>query len=210
METDEFRPLFLLAIVFLFVTGLGFLFKADLTGPDADFSDWLSSTFSSGILDSVSRAVDVAGGIPVLIALSVLMMLFPRTRIIGTVCLVVSVVAWAADSFLLKLIVARPRPYDYFEADVLSHWSQYSYVSGHAVATSAFAAALYAFSKKLSLVFFAYSAFVCFMRVYSLSHYLSDVFMGAVFGICFALILASWAETFSQRFWGRVRPSAGD
>ena len=209
MDTDDIRPFILLAVVFLIITGLGFIFKADLTETEAEFSDWFSSCFASGLMDSVSRAVDIAGGLPVVAGLSVLMMLFPRTRFIGTVCLLVSVIAWAADSFLLKPIVERPRPYDYFEVDVVSNWSHYSYVSGHAVATSAFAAALYAYSRKMSLVFFGYSAFVCFMRVYSLSHYLSDVMMGAVFGVCFALILATAAERFSLRFWKRVRPAEG-
>lgn len=90
----------------------------------------------------------------------------------------------------LKPLVARSRPYDLLEYEILlPALSDYSFPSGHTSASFAAATAVYAMNKKWGTIAFVFAGLMGFSRLYLGVHFPSDVFFGAFLG-CFAAKIA--------------------
>lgn len=84
-------------------------------------------------------------------------------------------------SFLMKLMIHRPRPF--FEAFYpIVHWPDYSFPSIHAVAAFAAIPILDREFPKLRWFWLLFASLVLFSRIYLGMHYLSDVMFGALIG----------------------------
>lgn len=97
-------------------------------------------------------------------------------------------------SYLLKGIVARPRPFVVFpDAYVLAQEKSFSFPSTHAMQSFMAATVAAAFLKGRG-VYFAFATLVAFSRVYLGVHYVSDVICGALLGILIGCILVRIAK----------------
>ena len=91
---------------------------------------------------------------------------------------------------LLKNIVSRIRPYD-LKQDIellIKRLSDYSFPSGHTLASFEAATVLMIKDKRLGIPALILAILIAFSRIYLYVHYPSDVLAGILFGIAFAFL----------------------
>lgn len=120
-----------------------------------------------------------------------IMLLFQRTRRAGVAALLAVALGAVFTNLILKNAVARPRPYADESSPFYAFWqaagsmkeSEFSFPSGHATASAAFAAALVcAFNKKTSWLYLFLPLVMGVTRVYFQVHFASDVLFGLLIG----------------------------
>lgn len=132
----------------------------------------------------------------VFIILSIIFMLFKRTRKLG-ICMFGAIACGAImTNFVLKDFIARPRPFEYSE--VYASWWQaagavvedgFSFPSGHATATMAAMTAVFlCCNKKYSWTGFLLVMLMGMSRNYLMAHFPSDILGGALVGFIGAVI----------------------
>jgi len=95
-----------------------------------------------------------------------------------------ALVSSAFVSYLLKIIVARPRPNILLNIIPLVGSSGFSFPSGHAAVTFSALPVMNKEYPQLKYVWTTAAVLVALSRVYLGVHYLSDVIFGAVLGYC--------------------------
>ena len=91
----------------------------------------------------------------------------------------------------LKPLVARPRPYVFFDhiaAYLSSGESDFSFPSGHTIASFEASVALILGNKKLGIPAVILAVLISFSRLYLYVHYPTDVLASVVLGIGLALL----------------------
>lgn len=159
-------------------------------------------------------------GIP-LIILSILLMLFRKTRRFGTAMLISVAIGALFTNCCLKILIARPRPYSDQTAELLGTnlfkelWltvgqnmeSDKSFPSGHT--TAAFATMMAVFlvgNKKVSWTAFIFAFLMAVARIYLVVHFASDVLAGIIVGVI-AGILGTWiAKKIPQAYYKSEKP----
>ena len=110
-------------------------------------------------------------------------------------------------SYLIKIIVARPRPFQkrlvsalqiaiYFVKDNFLTWNS-SFPSFQAMLVFSAVPILSKEFKKLKYIWFVFACLVAFSRVYFGLHYLSDVLAGAVIGYLIGFLMVFVEEKYS-------------
>ena len=131
------------------------------------------------------------GGI-FLIILSILLILFKKTRRYGTAMLLALAIGALFTNCFLKIVIARPRPYTDTSSIFYSLWqtvnmhveSDKSFPSGHTCAAfAAMTAVFFVGNKKYSWTAFIFAILMGVSRVYLVVHYFTDVLGGMVVGI---------------------------
>ena len=95
---------------------------------------------------------------------------------------------------LLKNIIARPRPFDISntvlprKSLLIAPPSDYSFPSGHTLASFEAATALYKDHTVYGFAAFVLAILIAFSRIYLQVHYPSDVLGGAILGFLFGLL----------------------
>lgn len=119
------------------------------------------------------------------IALSVLLLLIPKTRKLGIVMALALILEALVCNLMLKPLVARVRPYDLNPAVqlLLKAPADYSFPSGHTGASFAAATALFCQKSRLWIPAAILSVLIAFSRMYLYVHYPTDVLAGAALGI---------------------------
>ena len=129
------------------------------------------------------------GGI-FLIILSLVLMLFRKSRKVGASMLLAIGVGALFTNVILKNVVARARPFNasalyhqfYLEAGA-SSVSEFSFPSGHTTVFMTSMTALFlSTNKKKSWVVYVFVLLTGFARVYLIVHYLTDVLAGLLVG----------------------------
>ncbi|MDE6407659.1 MAG: phosphatase PAP2 family protein, partial [Anaeroplasmataceae bacterium] len=122
----------------------------------------------------------------------IILILFKKTRKLGTVSLVALFFGAILTNLLLKNIVARPRPFADETSEFYTIWknagclweSGYSFPSGHATASMAFSFGLFLVcNKKYSWSFLFIPLIMGITRIYFCVHYTTDVIGGFCVGI---------------------------
>lgn len=151
---------------------------------------------SSSVLDTVALAVTYSGNLlTVLIMTTLLAAFLARKRLWRSVVQVVVTMGGAlVANAILKVLFQRARPELW---QLLTHESTYSFPSGHALLTAAFATlvTLLAWKTKFRWIILAiaslYSLSVGLSRLYLGVHYPTDVLAGWCLGIAWALGVAA-------------------
>lgn len=153
--------------------------------------DWIQSVFQSSFLDEIMVRITMLGNGGILwIALTLLLLLFPKTRMAGWAMLAALAVEAAVCNGILKPLVGRARPFE------VNHEIQLlipppldpSFPSGHTGASFAAAFALFFKRNRLWIPLAILAVLMAGSRLYLYVHYPTDVLAGAFLGI-----LSGWA-----------------
>lgn len=111
---------------------------------------------------------------------------FKKTRRAGIACGVALVLNVILCNFLIKPIVARPRPYDLYQhiiCIVKPQWD-YSFPSGHTAASFSVSSVLpfMKVKKRITIPAIVLAVLIALSRIYVCVHYPTDVICGAILG----------------------------
>lgn len=159
-----------------------------------DALDWLTQLFST-----IGHA-----GI-VWIVISVIFIFFKKTRAAGVIGLLSMGLGLLLGEFVIKNIVARPRPFLtddprnlFLNAElIVKKPSGYSFPSGHSCCAFAAAVSSFKINKRVGVITTIVAALVAFSRLYNYVHFPSDVLAGTVIGILCALLVIFVFKKFS-------------
>lgn len=116
----------------------------------------------------------------------VMIMLFSKKRRIYP--FLAAMISCGVLSIMLKMLILRPRPFEYFGIQSGISTMLSSFPSGHAMLIFALVPFLSVQYPRLNPVFWTLAALVAFSRVYLGVHYISDVIAGAFLGYCLSKI----------------------
>jgi len=133
---------------------------------------------------------------------SLILVAYPKTRTLGLTCSLALIFSVLITNLGLKNLVARPRPYTHFDANLLINekWD-FSFPSGHTSASFAVAYVLFKNKFKLKKTPFYLFALILavlmgFSRLYLSVHFPTDIIAGAGVGILCAylagIVIKKW------------------
>lgn len=170
-----------------------------------DFFHKVHDSAAGGFLDVFFNVVTKLGhdGIA-LIIISLILMLFKKTRKAGSAMLAGIIVGAVFTNLTIKPLVSRPRPYTFTDSPVYQWWlnagaqveSDRSFPSGHTTSAMAMVTGLFCVTnKKVSWIAFFFAIFMGMSRIYLCVHYPTDVIGGLIIGAIGGVIgglLVNW------------------
>lgn len=156
-------------------------------------------------LDEIMTAVTFLGdGGWFWIALGTALFAVPRTRRTGAAMLISLAAGFILGNVILKNAVARQRPcwLDPMVALLIENPSDYSFPSGHSLASFEGAVSILLYHKKWGVAAVVLAALIACSRLYLFVHFPTDVLAGSLLGILIAVIVHRWMET-PERKWNR-------
>lgn len=169
---------------------------------DLPILEWIAEHLHCAFLDTLMPLITVLGNGGIFwIALAVVMMLIPKYRKTGFSMGLALLMGLLVCNLTLKPLVARMRPYDYqlqyFSKSIsllIAAPHDYSFPSGHTIASFEGAVALLLYDRKLGLPAVILAALIAFSRLYLYVHYPTDVLASLVLGIGFACLASYLVE----------------
>lgn len=154
---------------------------------DIDFIilDFLREKLSCGFLDTLMPVITFLGNADALwIAVSLVLLFIKRYRKNAVMVLGGLGCCTVIGNLILKNLVARARPCHLNTAVhlLVSVPRDYSFPSGHTMASFAAAVILYRTDKRLGIPAFVLAFLIAFSRLYLYVHFPSDVISGALIG----------------------------
>lgn len=163
---------------------------------DLPILEWIDGTMSCGFLDKVMPIITVFGDGGIFwIACAVILMLIPKYRKAGLSMGLALLFGLLLCNLTLKPLVGRIRPYDYqlqnFGKDItllVESMHDFSFPSGHTIASFEAATALLIHNKKLGTPAMILAVLIAFSRLYLYVHYPTDVIASVILGIGLAFL----------------------
>ena len=153
--------------------------------------DFIQDKFACEFLDFLMPIISIFGDGGVFwIALSILFIIIPKTRKTGITMGCALLLGLVLGNGLLKNLIARTRPFD-INTDfrlLVKKLSDYSFPSGHTLASFECASVLVIKYKKLGIPALILAVFIAFSRLYLYVHYPTDVMAGAILGTAFGFL----------------------
>ena len=145
--------------------------------------DWLSEImifFSS-----------IGNGGMVWIAVSLVLLLIPRTRKCGLTMVLAMLLTMILGNEIIKKVVARPRPcaVDRSVTLLIPFPGQYSFPSGHTSNSFSAAVSIFLFYRKPGILALLVAAIIAFSRMYLFVHYPTDILGGILLGSFDAMLV---------------------
>ena len=163
---------------------------------DLPILEWIAANLKCGFLDAVMPLITLLGDAGIFwILCSVAMILIPKTRKTGLSMGISLLIGLLVCNVTLKPLVGRIRPYDYqlqhFQKEIIllvEGLHDYSFPSGHTIASFEAATALLIGNKKLGIPAMILAVLIAFSRLYLYVHYPTDVLASIVLGIGIAFL----------------------
>ena len=163
---------------------------------DLPILEWIAANLKCGFLDAVMPLITLLGDAGIFwILCSVVMILIPKTRKTGLSMGISLLIGLLVCNVTLKPLVGRIRPYDYqmqhFQKEIIllvEGLHDYSFPSGHTIASFEAATALLIGNKKLGIPAMILAVLIAFSRLYLYVHYPTDVLASIVLGIGIAFL----------------------
>ena len=156
----------------------------------------LANDFLNALVPRISSLGDAG---LIWIALSILLLLFPKTRKAGLASGIALLFMLITGNMILKPLVARLRPFTVNTAVelLIPPPTDFSFPSGHTYASFASASAIFRNNRKIGIPALILASLIAFSRLYLYVHYPTDILAGAAIGI-----MAGWA---GRRFADLIR-----
>ena len=159
---------------------------------DLPILDWMAEHLHCGFLDAVMPVITVLGNAGIFwIALAVVLIFIPKTRKIGISMGAALLIGLLLCNLTLKPLIQRPRPYVFFEhisMYLTDGESDFSFPSGHTIASFEAAMAILLRKKKLGIPATILAILIAFSRMYLYVHYPTDVIASVILGTIFGII----------------------
>ena len=177
---------------------------------DLPILDWIQANLKNAFLDVVMPIITMFGDGGIFwIACAVILLCIPKTRKTGLGMAFALIMGLIVCNVTLKPLVGRIRPYDFQEKlDVViplltERMHDYSFPSGHTIASFEAATVLLINNRKLGIPAMILAVLIAFSRLYLYVHYPTDVIFSVFAGILFAF-LGNWlAGKVMARFPGK-------
>jgi len=162
----------------------------------------------SDFFNQFVRVITALGDVGfVWIALAVMFLFFRKTRRAGLVMLVSLAIGYVFNDFVLKNIIARPRPFavnsefaEFIKSIGMKFPSGFSMPSGHAYSSFNCALILTLFFKKKGAYSFIVATLIALSRIFLCVHYPTDVLLGAALGLLTALLVFITYRSIIKRY----------
>lgn len=158
---------------------------------DGDCLLWIQENLRQDFLDPFWTWITSLGDKGwVWLTLSLLLILFPKTRKAGVMALSAMALCALVTNICLKNLIARPRPYTQIPdlTALIPAQTDWSFPSGHTTASFASAGIyLQTLPRKYGAAALILAALIAFSRLYVGVHYPTDVLAGMLIGL-----LGSW------------------
>lgn len=155
-----------------------------------NFLDQIQQHLANEFLDTLIPRISSLGDAGLIwIALSVLLLLFPKTRKAGFASGAALIFMLVTGNMILKPLVARLRPFTVNTAVelLIPPPTDFSFPSGHTYASFASSTAIFRNNRRIGIPALILAALIAFSRLYLYVHYPTDVLFGILLGI-----LAGW------------------
>lgn len=177
---------------------------------DLPILDWIQENLKNAFLDVVMPIITMFGDGGIFwIACAVILLCIPKTRKTGLGMGFALIMGLIVCNVTLKPLVGRIRPYDFQEQLgvviplLTERMHDYSFPSGHTIASFEAATVLLINNKKLGIPAMILAVLIAFSRLYLYVHYPTDVIFSVFAGILFAF-LGNWlAGKVMTRFPGK-------
>ena len=163
---------------------------------DLPILEWIAANLRCPFMDTIMPIITLRGDAGIFwIAIAALCLFFPKYRKMGLSMGISLLIGLLVCNVLLKPLVGRIRPYDY----QLEHFGKqiqllvaaqhdFSFPSGHTIASFEAATAIMLHNKKLGIVAMILAVMISFSRLYLYVHYPTDVLTSVVLGIGIAFL----------------------
>lgn len=163
---------------------------------DLPILDWIAANLQCGFLDFLMPLITLLGDAGIFwILCSVVMICIPKCRKVGLAMGISLLIGLLVCNVTLKPLVGRIRPYDYqmlhFQKEIpllVDGLHDFSFPSGHTIASFEAATALLIGNKKLGIPAMVLAVLIAFSRLYLYVHYPTDVLTSVVLGIGIAFL----------------------
>lgn len=170
--------------------------------------DGIHNIFSCSFLDWLMPIITRFGDGGVFwILVAALLLCLPKTRKIGLSMGLALLMGFVVGNLILKNLVARIRPYDLNPAVELlvERLKDYSFPSGHTLASFEGAVVLLRRDKRLGIPAIVLAVLVAFSRLYLYVHYPTDVLAGVVLGTIFAILACIIIDKAYEKLGSRTK-----
>lgn len=162
---------------------------------DLPILDWIQANMKSAFMDKFMPFITVFGDAGIFwMILAAVLLIFPKTRKTALGMAFAMAIGLVVCNMTLKPLVARIRPYD-LQAQLgvtinllCGAQHDFSFPSGHTIASFEAAVVLLKNSKKLGIPAMILAVLISFSRLYLYVHYPTDVLASVLLGTLFALI----------------------
>ena len=167
------------------------IFSSLAEGFDLPVLDWIRENLQCSFLDQTMPVLTRLGDVGIFwIITAVVMLCFSKTRRTGLAVGFSLLLGLLLCNLTLKPLCARIRPYDYqlenFGVTVsllIDRPSEFSFPSGHTIASFEAATALMLCNKKFGIPALVLAVLIAFSRLYLYVHYPSDVIASVILGV---------------------------
>ena len=176
-------------------------------GGEADILFWIQDHLSCGFLDAIMPTVSLLCTADIIWFLFALTLMNKReTRRSGIVLLIALIISIVITNILLKPLIGRVRPYEFYDVTLLiPASSEYSFPSGHTTGVTVMAGFVYIYFRKWLWPTIIFALTVMFSRMYLFMHYPTDLLGGFVVGLISVALSYVMVEAFSGYVTGKEK-----
>lgn len=165
--------------------------------------DFIRENLACPFLDAVMPVItSLANGGIIWIITAVLLLIFKKTRKTGFSVALALLCGLIIGNLLLKNLVGRIRPYDLNEGVeiLIARLSDYSFPSGHTLASFEAATVLMIRDKRIGVPALILAVIIAFSRLYLYVHYPTDVLAGMILGVSIGIFACKAVDLLYKRF----------